>query len=554
MIKRVCISGWILLLVFGIYSCKHYPRNLSHAQVSLSSIREGERLAAVYCGSCHLLPDPSLLNSRSWEKGVLPQMGPRLGIFSNGFERYPSNRNDGNLSKGYYPAAPLLKPEEWEHILDYYTATSPDSLPGQSRPRPIGKEGPAAGATTGMGGPLFEVQTPVLRYDMPATSFLRVDNRGLLVFDVHYQKLYRLSAGLEVLDSIRDEGGIVDMVRRDSEWVVSNIGVLNPTNGKFGKLQVLREDGVVAPATGSSAPAAGGPVVGMVPAAEGVRWMLDSVPLATGLERPVQVQAADLNGDGRMDYLVCEFGNLVGALSWLENKGGDQYERHVIRATPGAIRAYVNDYNHDGLPDIWALFAQGDEGIFLFTNKGKGQFSERSVLRFPPSYGSSYFELTDFNKDGQPDIVYTCGDNADFSPVLKPYHGVYIFLNDGHNQFRQDYFFPINGCYKAMARDFDGDGDLDLATIAFFPDFNHQPEEGFVYLENLGGGDFKPYSLPQTQRGKWLTMDVGDLDGDGRLDIVLGNFSFFAPETKAGIDFKKEAPFMVLRNVGGRVR
>ena len=399
-----------------------------------------------------------------------------------------------------------------------------------------------------------------MRWDMPATSLVRVDERGLFVFDIHYQKLYRFSAGLEVLDSIRDEGGIVDMVKQDSEWVVCNIGVLNPTNGKFGKLQVLRAaaaglgaiGGVAqAAAGGRMAPAAGG---GATQVAGGARWAVDPVPLAAGLERPVQAQAADLNGDGRVDYLVCEFGNMIGALSWLENKGGGKFERHVIRATPGAIRAYVNDYNHDGLPDIWALFAQGDEGIFLFTNQGKGRFSEQSVLRFPPSYGSSYFELADFNKDGQPDIVYTCGDNADFSPVLKPYHGVYIFLNDGHNRFRQDYFFPINGCYKALARDFDGDGDLDLATIAFFPDFDHQPEEGFVYLENLGGGDFKPYSLPQTQRGKWLTMDAGDVDGDGRVDIVLGNFSFFAPVTKAGVDFKKEAPFMVLKNVGARVR
>ncbi|HXO74391.1 MAG TPA: hypothetical protein VN824_04155, partial [Puia sp.] len=206
--------------------------------MSISSIRKGEQLAAVYCGSCHLLPDPSLLNSKSWEKGVLPQMGPRLGIFDHGFEHYPSNRNDPNLRENYYPAAPLLKPEEWEHILDYYTATSPDSLPGQSRSRPIEK-----------GGSLFEVQTPALRYDMPATSFVRVDEHGLMVFDVHYQKLYRFSAGLEVLDSLRDEGGIVDMVKRDSEWVVSNIGVLNPTNGKFGKLQVLK----TVPAAGSGA-------------------------------------------------------------------------------------------------------------------------------------------------------------------------------------------------------------------------------------------------------------------------------------------------------------
>ena len=106
----------------------------------------------------------------------------------------------------------------------------------------------------------------------------------------------------------------------------------------------------------------------------------------------------------------------------------------------------------------------------------------------------------------------------------------------------------MNGCYKAVARDFDGDGDLDIAAISFFPDLGHQPEEGWVYLENEGGYDFQPYSLPETEKGKWLTMDVADLDGDGKPDIVLGNFSLHAPVTKAGIDVKKGPPFLVLKN------
>src|SRR5206468_7762304 len=129
------------------------------------------------------------------------------------------------------------------------------------------------------------------------------------------------------------------------------------------------------------------------------------------------------NHDGKDDYLVSEFGNLVGALSWL-GKTDTGYVRHIIRAAPGSIRTYINDYNKDGLPDIWALFAQGNEGISLFTNKGNGVFDTKQLLSFPPSYGSSSFELDDFNKDGFPDIVYTCGDNADYSTILKPYHGV----------------------------------------------------------------------------------------------------------------------------------
>ena len=194
--------------------------------------------------------------------------------------------------------------------------------------------------------------------------------------------------------------------------------------------------------------------------------------------------------------------------------------------------------------------AQGDEGIFLFTNKGNGEFDQKKVLAFPPVYGSSYFELADFNKDGFPDIVYTCGDNADFSVVLKPYHGVYIFINDGHNNFKQEYFFPINGCYKAMARDFDGDGDLDIAAISFFADYQHQPEEGFVYLENMGHFNFQPYSIKEAESGRWLTMDAGDIDGDGKIDLVLGNFSIGPSMFRNTFDWKKGPPFLVLKNTG----
>jgi hypothetical protein len=501
-----------------LLSCGQDPRNHSHAQVSMSSIRQGKRLAGTYCGSCHLVPDPSLLDSRSWENGVLPAMGPRLGIFAYGFRLYPNSRRDTNISKGFYPSQPLLGGEDWQHILDYYTATSPDSLPGQDRQQPIS-----------MGGlSLLEVRTPAFRYDMPATTYVGIDtlagHRAVLLYDYHYKKLYRFSPDLKLIGSTADSGGIVGMERLGKEWVSCDIGELNPNNGKSGKLEQFETD------------------------PEG-RWRADSPALFSPLARPVDAVAADINGDGRTDYVVCEFGNLTGALSWLENKGDSGFMRHIIRAVPGAIRIYVNDYNHDGLPDLWVLFAQGDEGIYLFTNLGKGRFSQQALLRFPPSYGSSSFELVDFNKDGYPDILYTCGDNADFSPVLKPYHGIYLFLNDGHNHFSQRYFFPMDGCYKAVARDFDGDGDLDIAAISFFPDLKHQPQEGFVYLENQGQYKFRPYSLPQAEQGKWLTMDVGDLDGDGKPDIVLGNFSYFAKPTPAGVDFKKGPPFLVLKSI-----
>lgn len=506
-----------LICVAVLSSCENYHRNSSYPNVSLSSIAAGEELAIKYCQSCHALPDPSLLDTKSWEKGVLPNMGPRLGIFEFGFEIYPSLKNDRNLDSNFYPSQPLLAPQQWQHILDYYVATSPDSLPNQNREQRIVNN-----------LSLFSVQIPSFRYYNPTISFVKIiwndTLHAVLISDVLKQRMYFFKSDLQVTDSIPISGPVVNIDSTGKQMLACNVGVLNPNNGKSGKAQFININNS--------------------------QTQQDEHLLFDSLQRPVQITSTDLNNDGKTDYLICEFGYLTGALTWRENLGNNKFAKHVLRPFPGAIKAYVDDYNKDGLLDIWVLFAQGEEGVFLYTNKGKGNFRQEEVLRLPPANGSSYFEFADFNKDGYPDIVYTCGDNADYSPVLKPYHGVYIFINDKTNHFSQNFFFPINGCYKAMARDFDKDGDLDIAAISFFADYAWQPEEGFVYLENQGNYKFRPFSIPETQAGRWLTMDAGDVNGDGKIDLVLGNFSMGTGIKKPKKDWKLGPPFIILQNIG----
>jgi hypothetical protein len=336
--------------------------------------------------------------------------------------------------------------------------------------------------------------------------------------------IYAYNEMLIPTDSVRVNNMIVDMVKEKDKLILCNIGQINPNDAKLGKIQEIGLNH-------------------MKFTKNAVQSIFDS------LRRPVQILNVDLNGDQQKDILVCEFGNLLGALSWLENKGNGNFEKHILREVPGAIHAIVQDVNHDGLPDIWVLFAQGDEGIVLFVNKGKGQFDQQQILRFPPIYGSTSFDLVDFNGDGNMDILYTCGDNADFSPVLKSYHGVYLFLNDGQQHFQQKYFYPIHGCYKAIARDFDGDGDLDIAAISFFADYSIDPGEGFVFLENKGNLNFEASTLQETKTGRWLTMDAGDVDGDGKPDILLGNFSVGPTIIKTYYDWKNGPPFLLLKNI-----
>ena len=512
--SRFTFSLLVCACAVSIFSCKQIKKNKSHQDIADESIEKGKILAAAYCQSCHLLPDPSQLNAAAWENGVLPAMGPRLGIFAYGFKKYPSYRNDKDVPRDYYPSKPVLNSLQWQNIIDYYTSLSPDSLPLQ----------PAHDAIN-PNLTIFTAQYAGYSYPSPGICFTKIDtgHQQLFLFDMVEKSIFRFSNQLQLIDAVKTDATITDIDFHNDTMLACNVNIVNPNNGKFGSAHLIH--------TGING-----------------RPRVDSNALFGNLQRPVQITSCDLNNDGKTDYLVCEFGHLIGALSWMENAGDGKYIRHVLRPEPGVLKTYVEDVNHDGLQDVWALFTQGNESIVLFLNKGRGKFDQQQVLRFPAIYGSTYFEFADFNNDGLKDIVYTCGDNADFSIVLKPYHGVYIFLNEGNNHFSQKYFFPINGCYKAIAKDFDGDGDLDIASIAFSADFASQPGEGFVYLENKGNYQFKPFTLADCQKGRWLTMDAGDLDGDGKPDIVLGNFSIRPSDVQPHADWQKGPPFIFLKN------
>ncbi|MDB5262997.1 MAG: repeat-containing protein [Adhaeribacter sp.] len=474
------------------------------------SIQNGKSLAAQHCQSCHLLPDPALLDKENWQT-ALAMMAPRLGIYDHYGKLYPIYTD---IDQRFYPAEGAMSAPEWQNIIDYYTAIAPSVLPAQKRLKPIKRRLP---------GFSLELPSQLFYRKHNTVSFIKIDTsvkpHRLFVNRASSNTLFVLNTKLQVVDSLHTDGPIIDIDFQVNKLVASKIGSdLFGNNAKRGSIFPLQTD-------------------------KHRTLRADGPPLFDTLARPLQITSADINKDQKTDYLICEFGNMNGSLLWMENKGRGKFVRHDLRAVAGATKAFIQDYNQDGLPDIWAQFAQGEEGVFLFTNKGNGLFGQKQVVRFPPTYGSSSFELDDFNQDGFPDIVYTCGDRGDGINQLKPYHGVYVLMNNGKNEFTQRYFFPINGCMKAMARDFDKDGDLDIAAIGFFTD-NRQPEEGFVYLENKGNWDFEPHALPlETSFAKATTMDVADLDADGKLDIVLGH-GFIGNKAMDG----KKPLFIVLKN------
>ena len=148
----------------------------------------------------------------------------------------------------------------------------------------------------------------------------------------------------------------------------------------------------------------------------------------------------------------------------------------------------------------------------------------KRVVEFPPAYGCSRLELADLDADARPELIVVSGDKGDYPCGSRGYHGLRIFQQTDAAEFTERFFFPLYGAYGVKAADFDKDGDIDLALIAFFPDYDRAPDEGFVYLRNDGGWRFQPLVMEHSQRGRWIVLDAGDVDGDTDVDIVLGSF------------------------------
>jgi len=481
---------------------------------------DGKELAAAHCARCHSYVGPEMLPRSVWENDVLPAMGFRMGVFSSTAQRdsvYAATNSEAVLRRhNIYPETAVMAPEDWEKLKAFYLESAPDTVAAPVRPSPIR-----------MGLKHFRYREAGVANRPPLTAMVKIleDKQGLIFSDAKgpSSKLTFLNADLKERFSMQFPTTPVNLQ-------VQPNGIHVTTAGK----------GIFP----SDLPH--GAVFRLVP--KDTAYQAEA-PVILDLQRPVHTSWGDLNGDGLEDIILCEYGNEIGKLSWFVNNGRGGYDKRILSERSGAISAVIRDANGDGLPDIYVLMAQGDEGVFLYENQGDGNFHEKRLLTFSPLNGSTYLELADFNKDGYDDILYVAGDNADKTPILKPYHGIYIYLNDGKGNFQQSFFYPMNGAYKAIARDFDKDGDLDIAAISFFPDYVRYPEESFVYLENKGNLRFEDYSFPEASRGRWIVMDAGDLDGDGDIDLALGSFVYFLPlgdTTGLGKKWLQSSPSVVV--------
>ena len=200
----------------------------------------------------------------------------------------------------------------------------------------------------------------------------------------------------------------------------------------------------------------------------------------------------DLDGDGDNDLVLPD--------RWLENTGeGKSWTKHGLpfgKRGPFGLssRSWITDLDGDGDNDI--VMTDSDQQasrIAWLENHGDTppQFTAHFLPMTAPGIRGSFHSLFvgDLDKDGDPDIL-TCDQEDDTLPPEGAFPRWYIWENVGENQYpvfeeRVIYDSKLGG-HDALVGDVDGDGDLDIYSKVWnlWPGSANKGIEHGDYFEN----------------------------------------------------------------------
>jgi hypothetical protein len=289
----------------------------------------------------------------------------------------------------------------------------------------------------------------------------------------------------------------------DLDLAVASLGVLFPNNAKIGAVVLLEHDG-----RGRFTP----------------HVVLDQVA------RVADVRAGDLDGDGDLDLAVAHFGYEQGETRWLEYTGAWTFRSHLLQELSGPINAEIADLDGDRDLDIVTLVSQEWEEIYAFLNDGAGGFTPSRIFGASnEDFGSSWISVADLDRDGDPDVVYSNGDAFDYATTSgRSWNGLQWLENTGGGRFTYRRIGDIPGASSPQAADLDGDGDLDIAVVSAYNAWADPAAQSLVWLENDGQQAFTLRDLASAPT-HLITLATGDLDGDGRVDLVTGGMHMSWP-------------------------
>jgi hypothetical protein len=229
------------------------------------------------------------------------------------------------------------------------------------------------------------------------------------------------------------------------------------------------------------------------------------------------IEFADLNGNGRHDMAVADHCRGVFVFLREEDDEWDMVTQNLHPAPlaktdmesqtfMGAEDIAVGDINGDGFPDLIAS-ASDEGGINVYLGDGTGRNWKHTQTSLPTKGWANRIKLVDINRNGKLDLLASYSD------------GPRLWLGDGKGDFTEkSEGLPspvIRGLYTGIATaDFNGDGLLDIVAANWVDG----PE---VFLQQKDGRWVQVPDIFPDLMGGAIGLAAGDLDGDGHQDIVF---------------------------------
>jgi hypothetical protein len=243
------------------------------------------------------------------------------------------------------------------------------------------------------------------------------------------------------------------------------------------------------------------------------------------------IAVGDVNGDKLDDIFICGAKDSPGALYIQDHNGHfrksneDLFEADKISEDTDCA---FFDADGDGDLDLYVAsggneFPSSSSALAdrLYINDGKGHFTKSPQILPAGKYEStSCVRPADFNKDGKIDLFVGIR--------LRPFeYGLpasgYLLQNDGHGNFI-DVTAKVAPGLRGIGMitdmtwaDVDGDGDLDMVIVG-----DWMPVKVFINDHGVFTDKSASYGLANTE-GWWHSITAKDLNGDGKIDFVLGN-------------------------------